>query len=272
MIKNLISNLLHLVPSDLRYEICRHHSHKEFAENQSDFFTNGELWLMKHLLPDVKTVFDVGAHRGEWATHALRINPNIHLHCFEPSRKPFLKLQGKNFGENVSCSCIGLGSENRQMTLFVLKDGDEGNSLYFRKDLREAEGGNTQYDTESVQIRTLDSYCQEKHIDRIDFMKLDVEGAEFAVIEGGKECIQREIIQVIQFEYGGTFIDSRTLLKDFFDFFNPMNYCFFLLYPNRLRYLPHYDRRLENFQYKNFLIVNNNLLRLNNFLKNVSYA
>ena len=66
MIKNLISNILHLVPCRLRYEICRHHANKEFAENRSDFSTNGELWLMEQLLPFAKTVFDVGAHIGEW--------------------------------------------------------------------------------------------------------------------------------------------------------------------------------------------------------------
>ncbi|MEJ2656118.1 MAG: FkbM family methyltransferase [Desulfobacterales bacterium] len=74
-------------------------------------------------------------------------------------------------------------SENRQMTLYVLKYGDKGNSLCFRKVLREADDGNTKNKTELVQIRLSGSYCLGKNIDRIDFMKLDVEEAEFAVIE-----------------------------------------------------------------------------------------
>ena len=63
---------------------------------------------------------------------------------------------------------------------------------------------------------------------------------------------------MVQFEYGGTYIDSRILLKDFYDFFARMNYSFFPLYPYSVRPVLCYDQRLENFQYKNFLIVNKN--------------
>jgi len=68
MIKNILSNLLYLIPRELRYEICRHHANKEFAENRSDFNTNGEFWLLKTILPELKTVFDVGSHVGKWAS------------------------------------------------------------------------------------------------------------------------------------------------------------------------------------------------------------
>lgn len=257
MIKNLDSNILHLVPGKLRYEICRHHANKEFAENNSDFTANGELWLLEKILPDADTVFDVGAYTGEWASHALRINPNINLHCFEPSRRSFLELKGKGFGKNVICNHCGLGSKNYQETMYMFKDSSEGNSLYLRRGLESKNGFKPQNMTEQVEIRMLDSYCREKDIQKIDFFKIDVEGNEFAVIEGGKDLFERECIKVVQFEYGGTYIDSGILLRDFFDFFHRMNYSFFLLYPSRVSSIPCYDQRLENFQYKNFLIVKN---------------
>jgi FkbM family methyltransferase len=258
MIKNIVSNLLHLVPGKLRYEICRHHANKEFAENRSDFTANGELWLMKQLLPSAKTVFDVGAHIGEWASHALHINPNIKIHCFEPHKESFIRLKEKGFGENVTCNQCGLGVKNGQEVLYVPEGMSEGNSLYLRQGLEEIIGSEIRYTTEQVEIRTLDSYCKENDIRKIDFLKIDVEGNEFAVIEGGKDSFEREAVRVTQFEYGGAYIDSRILLKDFYDFFVEMNYSFFLLYPNSVHPVLRYDQRLENFQYKNFLIVNNN--------------
>jgi len=257
MIKNLVSNILYLVPSRFRYEICRHHANKEFAENRSDFRSNGELWLMEQLLPSAKTVFDVGAHTGEWASHALRINPNITVHCFEPYKGSFVRLREKGFGENVTCNQCGLGVKNGQEVFYVAEGMSEGNSLYRRQGLEEIIGCEIRYITEEVQIRTLDSYCKENSIQQIDFLKIDVEGNEFAVIEGGKDTFTREAVRVAQFEYGGAYIDSRILLKDFYDFFVGMNYSFFLLYPNSVRPVLRYDQRLENFQYKNFLIVNN---------------
>ena len=136
----------------------------------------------------------------------------------------------------------------------------EGNSLYRRQGLEEIIGDEVRYITEPVEIRTLDSYCKEKSIKQIDFFKIDVEGNELAVIEGGKDSFKREAVSVVQFEYGGTYIDSRILLKDFFDFFVEMNYSFFLLYPERLYPVSRYDQRLENFQYKNFLIINNSVI------------
>lgn len=121
-------------------------------------------------------------------------------------------------------------------------------------------GDDLQINTDQVEIRTLDSYCNEKKIHEIDFLKIDVEGHEFAVIQGGKELFASECIKIVQFEYGGTYIDSRILLRDFFDFFKGLNYKFYLLYPNRVGLISNYDQRLENFQYKNFLIVNNDVL------------
>ena len=258
MIKNLVSNILHLVPCRLRYEICRHHANKEFAENNSDFTANGELWLMEQIFPSAKTVFDVGAHIGEWTSHALHINPKLNIHCFEPHKESFVRLKEKGCGENLTCNQCGLGVKNGQEILYVAEGMSEGNSLYRRQGLEEITGSEINYISEQIEIRTLDSYCKANSIKQVDFLKIDVEGNEFAVIEGGKDSFKREAVKVVQFEYGGTYVDSRILLKDFYNFFAGMNYSFFLLYPNSVRPVLRYDQRLENFQYKNFLIVNNN--------------
>ena len=260
MIKNILSNLLYLIPRELRYEICRHHANKEFAENRSDFNTNGEFWLLNTILPEIKIVFDVGSHVGEWADQLLRLNPSIHLHCFEPCKNTFQVIQRKKYEKNVICNNFGLGSDNTQKKLFVYGDLSEGNSLYLRRGLENIVGTEIQAETEQVEIRTLDSYCCEKDIKEIDFLKIDVEGSELEVIKGGKEYFEGERIKIAQFEYGGSYIDSRILLKDFFDFFNGMNYSIFLLYPTRVCLIPYYDQRLENFQYKNFLVINNKVV------------
>nr|NQU91009.1 FkbM family methyltransferase [Bacteroidota bacterium] len=256
--QTLVSNILYLVPRKLRYEICRHHANKEFAENRSDFTANGELWLMEQILPSAETLFDVGAYIGKWTSHALHINPNINIHCFEPYKRSFVRLKEKGFGENVTCNQYGLGVENGQEVLYVAEGMSEGGSLYRHQGLKESMDRDLKYITEQVEIRTLDSYRKEKSIKQIDFLKIDVEGNEFAVIEGGMDSFKSEAVRVVLFEYCGANIESRTLLKDFYDFFVGMNYSFFLLYPSSVRPVLRYDQRLENFQYKNFLIVNNN--------------
>lgn len=265
MIKNLLSNLLHLVPRELRYEICRHHADKEYAEeNNSDFTTNGELWFLENVLPDTKTVFDVGSFIGKWVSSALGINPSIDLHCFEPNQRSFRELQNNRFGDNVTCNQFGLGSKNYQAKLFVYDGLNEGNSLYLRKGIEHIVGYDPQIKAELVEIKTLDSYCREKDIHEIDFLKVDVEGHELAVIQGGRELFESECIKIAQFEYGGCYIDSRILLRDFFDFFEEMAYEIYLLHPSRVCYIPRYDQRMENFRQKNFLVVNHKVMTGNN--------
>ena len=132
MIKSLVNIMLHLVPRKSRYELCRHHVNKEFSENDSDFSTNGELWLMEQLLSSAETVFEAGSYTGEWASHALRINPKIELHCFEPYKESFDQLQQKGFGSNVKPNQCGLGSKDGQEIFYIAEGMGEGNSLYYR--------------------------------------------------------------------------------------------------------------------------------------------
>jgi len=269
MIKNIVSNLLYLIPRELRFEICRHHINKEFAENRCDIITNGELWLMKTILPKIKTVFDVGSHIGNWASQVLQLNQHIDLHCFEPCKKTFQVFQKRAFENNVICNNFGLGCDNTRKTMFIYGDLSEGNSLYLRRGLEKIVGHEVLTETEQVEIRTLDSYCNEKNISEIDFLKIDVEGNELEVIKGGSEYFESERIKIAQFEYGGTYIDSRLLLKDFFDFFEGTNYSIFLLYPKRVCLIPNYDQRLENFQYKNFLIIHNEVVHRKEYFNKI---
>jgi hypothetical protein len=145
--------------------------------------------------------------------------------------------------------------------LYGFEELGEGDSLYLRKGLENIKGYTLQNTREEVEIRTLDGYCNEMGIDRIDLIKIDVEGHELAVIQGAKGLFEREAVEMVQFEYGGCYIDSRTLLRDMYEFFEGTNYTFFLLYPRGLAAVGEYDQRLENFQYKNFLIANYRVVR-----------
>ena len=91
--------------------------------------------------------------------------------------------------------------------------------------------------------------------DRGDFIKIDTEGHDFEIIKGGWDLFKNGQVNIIQFEYGGCNIDARVYLKDFFDFFSNMNYCFYKIYPDHVKPIYRYDQRLDNFQYQNWLII-----------------
>ena len=62
----------------------------------------------------------------------------------------------------------------------------------------------------------LDDYCASKGIERIDFLKIDVEGAEHRVLKGLSKMIDGDGVACVQFEYGPFSLDTRFLLKDYF--------------------------------------------------------
>jgi len=98
------------------------------------------------------------------------------------------------------------------------------NSLYQRRGLEDGWGLKTTQEVEIVQLDTLENYCHSRDIQKIDFMKIDVEGHELEVFKGGVSLFREGRVRVIQFEYGGCNIDSKVLLKDIFEFFEDMEY------------------------------------------------
>jgi FkbM family methyltransferase len=233
----------------------QHYVNRFRGENDSAIETNGELRFMRERLASCHTVFDVGANVGDWARLALSFNPGMRLYCFEPSRFTFEKLTANAFPATVSCHNIGLGSAAAEKNLFVFEDGSGMNSLYRRNGLEDGWNIAPQSRTETVRIETLDGFCRDHGIDRIDFLKMDVEGHELSVLAGAEGLLARGAIDIIQFEYGGCNIDSRTFMRDFFELFQPRSYTLHKVFPDRLEPVARYDQRLDNFQYQNWVAI-----------------
>jgi FkbM family methyltransferase len=238
------------------YKYCHRYVDAYNGENNSDIQTNGELRLLHEYLPKAEVVFDVGANIGLWAKLALEINPSISLHCFEPSLPTFNKLLNNKFPPNIVCNHFGLSSSQRKAELLIFDEGSGMNSLYRRTGLEDGWNIPTQSKSEIIELRTLDGYCDEMRIERIDFAKVDIEGHELEFFHGAKKLLAHRQIKLIQFEYGGTNIDARTLLKDIFELFKEYpEYQFYKILSDSLRLVERYDQRLENFQYQNWAII-----------------
>ena len=237
------------------YRFCKLYADRYNAENNDNIHTNGELRLMRTILPHCDIVFDVGANIGDWTALALTLNPSLQIHCFEPSPITFQRLHERNLKSSVTCNNFGLSSAPGETMLYVFDDCAGTNSLYKRQGLEDGWGLNEQQRVETVQLDTLDAYFERAKVQVIDFMKVDVEGHELEVFKGGGGLLKQHKIKRIQFEYGGCNIDARVLLKDIFDFFASYDYVFYKIFPRELRHVPRYDQRLENFQYQNWVVM-----------------
>jgi FkbM family methyltransferase len=232
------------------YRFCREYSDRFMGENNGAIETNGELRYLKQCIQKCSVVFDVGANRGEWTKLALTLNPLISVHCFEPIKEMFSLLLTNSFPSNVTSNNMGLSSESGRKDIYL---GVQ--SLYARTGLNAGWRISSPGKPERIDLTTLDDYCMEKNINKIDLLKCDVEGHEYSVFLGGKKMLSEGKIDRIQFEYGGCFIDARVLLKDIFELLTGFNYSIYKIMPKGLLPIPEYDQRLENFTYKNFAAV-----------------
>jgi FkbM family methyltransferase len=246
--------LVRMLPrnSEIAFRIGRKLVNLYHGDNDFDFETNGELTVARVLLPHSRVVFDVGANVGDWVAMAVGIQPDAQYHCFEPSGATFRRLSQRELPPNVQRNHFGLGSRSEERTLFLFGEAVGSNSLYAR-----VGGEDHQLTQETVALRTLDEYCAANAIAEIDFVKIDVEGHELSVLQGASRMLSRGAIGVVQFEYGGTYIDARVLLKDVWELIGSSGgqYSFYKIYPDRPRRVPEYRQTLETYQYSNWLIV-----------------
>lgn len=221
-------------------------------DNEFDADLNGELRLAHRVLPHCRVAFDVGANVGEWTAAALAINPSLEIHAFEPSPTTVSRLAARAFPPKVFINPFALGEQKETRELFVFHDGSTANSLY-----RRVGAPSEQKKSEVVVVRSLDEYRAASGVNRVDFLKIDTEGHELAVLRGAREALAAEAIGVVQFEYGGCYIDARVLLKDIWELVSSTGaaYFFYKLYPEGLRQVPAYLQTFETFQYSNWAIV-----------------
>jgi len=106
--------------------------------------------------------------------------------------------------------------------------------------------------SEEVVVITMDNFCREHAIDRIDLLKLDVEGHELAALQGAAEMLARGTVRFVQFEFGGCNLDSRTNFRDFWELLSP-RYAIYRVLRKGLYQVPFYSELDEIFTTVNFL-------------------
>lgn len=232
------------------YRFCRRYVEHFNGDNNDDMHRNGELRWIREVMPQCATIFDVGANIGDWTDLVLSINPLLKVHCFEPCTTSYWKLQKRNFGTQVVLNHTGLGAHIGDVKMHIFEESAGTNSLYLRHGLKSEQG-----QTEIIRMDILDDYCEREDIGQIDLLKIDVEGHELSVLQGSTRMLSQGKIKRIQFEYGGTFIDARILLKDIFEFLTVYNYAFYKIYPGKIKLVERYEQSLENFQYSNWVAV-----------------
>jgi len=128
------------------------------------------------------TVMDVGANWGLYSLLISRaVGPSGKVYAFEPVPEIFARLKehiALNNATNVIPVPIALSDEKGIMKMSV----KGGESSLFRR---------VSDEFVEVQVERLDDFVEREGIERVDAIKIDVEGAELKVIRGADKTIRR---------------------------------------------------------------------------------
>ncbi|HRO41244.1 MAG TPA: FkbM family methyltransferase [Flavipsychrobacter sp.] len=120
-------------------------------------------------LNDSSLVFDVGGYKGEFAA-AIFCKYNCEVYVFEPLPQ-FFNIINATFAHNsrVHPYCFGLSDITGTATISL---SDVSSSLF----IKDAE-------TVQIQLKSMVEFIQEQNISKVDLLKLNIEGAEYALLE-----------------------------------------------------------------------------------------
>ncbi|MDJ0616570.1 MAG: FkbM family methyltransferase [Calothrix sp. MO_192.B10] len=237
--------------------------HKAYENLNYDTSTNGENFVVRCLADSglLKTVFDVGANSGGYASTVREHSPNAEIYCFEPVPEIFAMLSKNRSEANTHCFNIGLGEETKSAEIAVTEGRGGTSSLMIEKTIK----AKRPHHIQMVSVIRGDEFLEtHSEIEEISLLKIDTEGYEPQVLRGFGTALEK--IPVIQFEYGKASIYSKYLLMDYFRDYNS-RFRIGKIYPNGVQFYVDYNWNLEDFIGPNYLMVNRDCPRVYEMLK-----
>lgn len=202
-----------------------------------------------------RIALDVGANIGSYTEALLdKFKSLEQVILFEPDQENVDLLRTK-FSENpvVRVESVALAENSGNSILYADKPGSPLGSLTRR---RLDHFGISFNQEQSIQTIRFEDYWRINMSEAIiDIAKVDVEGHELAVLNGFGPALKRT--KVVQFEFGGTCIDTRVFFQDFWYLLTELQFIIFRMTPSGLRRVERYFESDEYFSLTNYVALNN---------------
>ena len=172
---------------------------------QRQFYFFGTYFLEEDVLAcwqtmakGVKVVLDVGANAGIYSLAALAVQSDATIHAFEPTPEIAERLRTTAKLNGLKHLYVHEAAVSKRAGTATLRR--------FRGELGTNEGMNFVSEDgvdavgEKVQTVSLDRFCEERSIDNVDLLKVDIQGHEYAALKGAEQLIRAGRIKTIFME------------------------------------------------------------------------
>jgi FkbM family methyltransferase len=215
---------------------------------------NGEINFWNYLQKKVnlQIVFDVGIEKTSHLVDHSK-DDKIQFYLFEPNTVHYEHINQRYLNkQNIKLYNFGFGNLDNQETKIYTSTG----SIFLRDKINK----NVKNESLNIKLRTIESFTLEQNIKKIDFLKIDVEGYEYNILLGAASMLKN--INLIQFEYGGTYLDAGVKLRDVLSFFSDRS--IYLIEKDGLNFqnISELSKKDDEYFYANFIVSNNRLEEL----------
>jgi FkbM family methyltransferase len=227
-------------------KLCRQYL-KWFGNASYKPARNGERWLLDTLHGEAfRTMIDVGANVGNWSIMAADLFPQATVYALEVVPDTAAALRGRVAQyDRIKCFNLGLAAHNGTLSLHYHPTASTHATF---TDYPHTWTG----ERIDCPVMRGSDFLRREGIDSIDFLKLDVEGAEHLVLEGFQDQLRQQRIRFVQFEYGRVNILTHFLLRDFYQLFAKHGYVVGKIFPDYVDFRE-YELTDEDFLGPNYL-------------------
>ncbi|MBS1653080.1 MAG: FkbM family methyltransferase [Bacteroidetes bacterium] len=161
-----------------------------FKNNQDAF----EISLLKKYITKNATVIDIGANIGFYANILANcVGHNGKVHCFEPDEKNFNHLKNTTFNSpNIIIHQLAVSSKTEVLNFYLSNEINVDHRAYKPESYKAIK---------AVNAISIDDYVVKNNINKIDFIKIDIQGFEMQALKGMEQTLlkNKDVIVISEF-------------------------------------------------------------------------
>lgn len=224
ILKQIVKTTLNRCGFDIKRLSCEPLMHQNAYLAQRDMFGNFE----------VPTIFDVGANLGQSVLEYRKYFSGSNIYCFEPTNDAFEMLKNNwMHDKNVQMYNAAITNRNGDVGFYTNKANFTNSLLKVSCEADAIVDSSLLMNMGCITVKgvTLDKFCLNNRVNKINILKMDIQGGELMALEGARRLLEANLIDVIYSEVlFANIYDNQAYFCDINGYLRNHNYSLYGLF------------------------------------------